>query len=216
MASLASPILNGILSDAKEAAPDLARGLLRLTPLIISSASLICCWDQRNSMRPFLLVKTDTNTATNTTGTKQPLVARPSLLRTHVQIVLPAWLDAFAKPTLPFILLAYPLACITGLVNALRPLEGVAELHPYARALFAGGAFLSLLHFAFAPADVGLMGKILTAEAVQGRDQGGAGPAERDDALKRLLRLHRWRTALVDFPAWLLYLMATMWMVKGL
>ncbi|EMR72124.1 hypothetical protein MGN70_002336 [Eutypa lata] len=115
-------------STITTAVPGLGLALVRLAPLMISSASLMCAWDQQNAFRSFLAPS---------------ILSKPQHMSANIVV---DWFGEFAKPTKWVINLAYPLGLIFGLINAL----GDNGLQPPARALFAIGGLLSIFHFWFA------------------------------------------------------------------
>jgi hypothetical protein len=100
--------------------------LLRLSPVIISSASLMCAIDQQNAFRSFLTPK---------------LLSQPGHVSGHL---VTDWFPAFAKSTKWVIMLAYPFAGIFAVVNSCVP-----GLSPQTKYFYYAGGVLSVAHYYF-------------------------------------------------------------------
>jgi hypothetical protein len=150
--------------------------LLRLSPLAISSASLMFSWAQNVLFSSFL---------------DQPL--RDDLGHPTGKI-LPRYLSAFMRKGLKGIGLTYPTATILCIANGLRGQSRDV------RRLYLAGAVLSLAHFCWGPKMFGLLRRIgdpKTAAVVN------------EEALAAWLPAHQTRTLLVNIPAFLCILGAT-------
>lgn len=154
--------------------------LLRLAPLMISSASLMCAWDQQNAFRSFL---------------HPPLLAKPGHQAAHV---VTEWFAAFARPTKWVIILAYPFALSIAFINALGATG--AGLHPQTKALYMAGGVLSILHFYF-----GAWSMMWNAR-ISSKDDIGR---KNEDALRGWLNNNYNRMIWVNVPAWLCFVAAT-------
>ena len=104
-------------------AHQLGVALLRTSPLVISSASLMFSWAQEISLGAFLHHSLR-NDPTHPSGT-----------------ILPRYLPAFTKPGLWGIGLTYPPAIVLCIVN------GLSGQSREVRHLYLAGALLSILHF---------------------------------------------------------------------
>ena len=163
----------------------LGLAILRLSPLIISSASLMCAIDQQNAFRSFL---------------SPPLIQKPGHLSAHVVV---EWFAAFARPTKWVIILAYPFALLFALVNALGAVG--AGLHPQTKAFYIAGCVLSVLHYWFGAWSMQWNAKISSTENVGVRNE---------DALRGWLGNNYSRILWVNIPAWLMFVCATATFVR--
>ena len=119
-----------------ENAPQLGAAFLRLSPLVMSSASLMFSWAQDISLGAFL---------------------HPSLREdaTHPSgKILPRYLPAFMKPGLWGIGLTYLPATAFCVAN------GLSGQSREIRALYLAGALLSIAHFAWGPSMFAILGRI--------------------------------------------------------
>ncbi|PKX89980.1 uncharacterized protein P174DRAFT_445022 [Aspergillus novofumigatus IBT 16806] len=140
----------------------LGTALLRISPLVISSASLMFSWSQDISLGAFL---------------------HPSLRHDAAHPsgkLLPRYLPAFMGPGIWGIGLTYPPATVLCVIN------GLSRQSREARNLYFAGALFSIAHFCW------------------GR------PFRNEDALQEWLPKHRARTLLVNVPAFLCILAATL------
>ncbi|ORY71797.1 uncharacterized protein BCR38DRAFT_418114 [Pseudomassariella vexata] len=113
--------MSSLFSTAND--PQLGVALLRISPLVISSASLMFSWAQDISLGAFL---------------------HPSLRKdpTHPSgKILPRYLPAFMKPGIWGIGLTYPPATILCIFN------GLSSQSREVRHLYLAGALLSIAHF---------------------------------------------------------------------
>ncbi|KAI1170321.1 hypothetical protein F4777DRAFT_584023 [Nemania sp. FL0916] len=159
--------------------------LLRLSPLAISSASLMCAWDQQNAFRSFLA---------------PPLLAQPGHLSAHVVV---DWFAEFAKPTKWVILLCYPAALGLALANAYT--AAGAGLHPQTKAFYVAGGVLSILHFWFGSWSMMWNARIASKDRIG---------AANEDALRGWLGNNYARMLWVNIPAWVMFMCATATFIK--
>ncbi|WEW55375.1 hypothetical protein PRK78_000805 [Emydomyces testavorans] len=155
----------------------LGTALLRISPLVISSASLMFSWSQDISLGAFL---------------------HPSLLNDAGHPsgkLLPRYLSAFMSAGLWGIGLTYPPATVICVVNSLSRQSRAA------RNLYLAGAVFSIAHFCWGPTMFALLGRIGDVKTAGVRNE---------DALKEWMRKHRARTLLVNIPAFLCILAATL------
>ena len=149
--------------------------LLRLTPLVISSASLMCGIDQITAIKPFT----------------QPILAKDG------SSVLPHWFLGFFQRTITVIAIAYPLATATALTNTLSYGFGqAADLTPNAKYFYWAGAAFSAGHFLYGPWAARLIARICIKEN-PGR--------KNTDAAREWLRMNAIRMWTVDGPGWAMY-----------
>ncbi|KAJ5597953.1 hypothetical protein N7537_008037 [Penicillium hordei] len=158
----------------------LGTALLRLSPLMISSASLMCAWDQQNAFRSFLA---------------PPLLRKPHDICAHVVV---DWFAEFAKPTKWVIILSYPFALIIAFINAFG--APGAGLHPQTKAFYAAGGVLSILHFYFGTWSMMWNARISSKEHI--------GP-KNYEALRGWLGNNFMRMCTVNVPAWFMFVCAT-------
>jgi hypothetical protein len=186
--------------------------LLRLAPLIISSGSLMCAWDQQNAFRSFLAPK---------------LLEKKGDISAHVVV---EWFAEFAKPTKWVIFLSYPLALSVALVNvfvdvglatpsailnnnggkaAVLAASAVSSagggLHPQTKAFYIAGGVLSILHYWF-----GSWSMMWNARISRKVNVG----QQNYDALRGWLANNFARMCWVNVPAWLMFVCATATFVK--
>jgi hypothetical protein len=168
----------------------LGLAILRLAPLIISSGSLMCAWDQQNAFRSFLY---------------PPLLAKPGHLSAHV---VTEWFRAFATPTKWVIMLAYPFALFFAVLNVIGFGSGndaAMELHPQTKAFYIAGGVLSVLHYYFGAWSMMWNAKISNKENIGKRNE---------DALRGWLGNNFMRMCWVNVPAWLCFVCATATFVR--
>lgn len=122
--------------------------LLRLSPVIISSASLMCAIDQQNAFSSFLTPK---------------LLAQPGHVSGHL---VTDWFPAFAKPTKWVIMLAYPFAGIFAVVNSRVP-----GLSPQTKYFYYAGGVLSVAHYYFGAWSMYWNSKICSKEKMGQRNE---------------------------------------------
>ncbi|KAH9906646.1 hypothetical protein F4778DRAFT_722808 [Xylariomycetidae sp. FL2044] len=161
-------------------AQTLGISVLRLAPLAISSASLMCAWDQQNAFRSFLA---------------PPLLAKPGHMTAHVVV---DWFAEFAKPTKWVIILSYPLALAFSFINAFSAAGD--GLHPQTKVFYAMGGVLSILHFYF-----GSWSMMWNARISSKINIGKAN----EDALRGWLGNNGMRMTWVNIPAWIMFICAT-------
>ncbi|KAJ5793501.1 hypothetical protein N7457_000100 [Penicillium paradoxum] len=155
----------------------LGTALLRISPLVISSASLMFSWSQDISLGAFLHPSLRDD------------AAHPS------GKLLPKYLPAFMGPGIWGIGLTYPPATIICVTN------GLSNQSPEARKLYLAGALFSIAHFCWGPTMFAILGRIGDARS--------AG-APNENALQEWLPKHRARTLLVNIPAFVCILGATL------
>ena len=165
--------------------PTFGLALLRLGPLIISSASLMCAWDQQNAFRSFLY---------------PPLLRKPGHLSAHV---VTEWFTPFAAPTKWVIILAYPCCLLLALLNILGAKgEG---LHPQTKMFYLCGGFLSVMHYWFGAWSMSWNARTSSKEAIGKRNE---------EALRGWLGNNFSRMCWVNLPAWVCFVGATAGFVK--
>lgn len=162
----------------------LGLAILRLSPLIISSASLMCAYDQQNAFRSFL---------------EPSLLEKPNNAMAHVVV---HWFAAFARPTKWIIFLSYPLALIFAFINSLGVGSG---LHSQTKFFYTAGGILSILHFRFGAWSMQWNAKISNKENI-GR--------KNEDALRGWLGNNYTRMLWVNIPAWFMFVCATATFLK--
>lgn len=162
----------------------LVTALLRVSPLVLSSASLMFSWAQDISLGAFL---------------------HPSLRDDPAHPsgnVLPRYLPAFMGPGIWGIGLTFPSAAVLCIANGLGPLGGQGRgQSPGVRHLYLAGAAFSIAHFCWGPKMFAILARI--------RDPRTAG-VPNEEALEEWLPNHRTRTLLVNVPAFLCILGATL------
>ncbi|KAL4740409.1 hypothetical protein BDV11DRAFT_98677 [Aspergillus similis] len=155
----------------------LGLALLRISPLVLSSASLMFSWSQDISLGAFLHPSLR-NDAAHPSGT-----------------ILPRYLPAFMRPGIWGIGLTYPPATVICVIN------GLSRQGRDARILYFAGALFSIAHFCWGPTMFATLGRIADVKSPGVRNE---------DALKEWLPRHRARTLLVNVPAFLCILAATL------
>lgn len=118
---------------------NLGLNLLRLAPLVLSTASLMCGVDQANALRPF---------------------SKPPLAKTGGS-VLPHWFSGFFDTTIYAVGLSYPLAFATALLNAGKY---VGDLDDTTRYLYWAGAAFSAGHFLYGPGAMQIIARMCDKE----------------------------------------------------
>ncbi|MCJ1280129.1 hypothetical protein MMC21_007956 [Puttea exsequens] len=189
-ATNASSILSSTLdSTAHGSVPlnlhTLSLAFLRLGPLIISSASLMCAWDQQNAFRSFLY---------------PPLLSKPHHISAHV---VTEWFTPFAQPTKWVIILAYPLCLLLAVLNSTGAVG--AELCAQTKGFYVAGGVLSVLHYYFGAWSMSWNAKISSKEDVGVRNE---------EALRGWLGNNFARMVWVNVPAWLCFVCATATFVR--
>lgn len=160
------------------------QALLRISPLVLSSASVMFSWAQHIAFKAFL----------HSSLRNDP--AHPS------GKILPRYLPAFMTPGLWGIGLTF-LPC-----TALCIANGMRGQSREVRNLYFAGAALSVAHFCWGPSMFRILARI--------GDPKTAGVAN-ENALEVWLPRHHQRTLLVNIPAFLCILAATLAsMTKGL
>ncbi|RLL93811.1 hypothetical protein CFD26_103589 [Aspergillus turcosus] len=154
--------------------------LLRLSPLMVSSASLMCAWDQQNAFRSFLAPQ---------------LLSKPGDMCAHVVL---DWFAEFAKPTKWVMILSYPFCLIIALINALG--APGAGLHPQTKAFYVAGGVLSILHFYYLPWEMMWIARISSKEHIGQKNY---------DGLRGWLGNNYARMCWVNLPAWIMFVCAT-------
>ncbi|KAH8723491.1 hypothetical protein GQ44DRAFT_804030 [Phaeosphaeriaceae sp. PMI808] len=164
--------------------PRIQLALLRLSPLILSSASVMFSWVQNIAFSAFLHSSLRDDSY------------HPS------GKILPRYLPAFMKPGLWGIGLTFLPATALCVVN------GLSEQSREIRNLYFAGAVLSIAHFCWGPSMFKILGRITDPKA--------AG-VPNEKALEAWLPRHHQRTLLVNIPAFLCIMAATLAsMVEGL
>ncbi|OQD64682.1 hypothetical protein PENPOL_c007G05840 [Penicillium polonicum] len=166
-----------VLQLASNNPSELGTAILRISPLVVSSASLMFSWSQDISLGAFLHPSLR-NDAAHPSGK-----------------ILPRYLPAFMGPGIWGIALTYPSATVLCMVN------GLSRQSRETRNLYLVGALFSVAHFCWGPAMFAILGRI-------GDVKSPGVPNE--DALKEWLPKHRTRTLLVNVPAFLCILGATL------
>lgn len=155
---------------------NLGLNLVRLAPLIISTASVMCQIDQTAAIRPF---------------------AQPTLAKSG-GVVLPYWFPIFLTRTIPVVVLSYPLAFGTALLNTWKygaTLDNTTKYFYWAGMVFSAG------HFLYGPSAVKIIVRI----------NGTKNPGPRNT-----LAVHEWlamnfiRLLTIDVPGFLMYLCAVL------
>jgi len=158
----------------------LGLALLRLSPLMISSASLMCAIDQQNAFRSFL---------------EPTLLEKPNNAMAHIVV---HWFAAFARPTKWVIMLAYPFALILAFINSFG--AAGSQLHPQTKFFYTIGGILSILHFRFGAWSMQWNARISNKENIGKKNE---------DALRGWLGNNYTRMLWVNIPAWLMFVCAT-------
>lgn len=164
-------------------ASQLGMALLRVTPLVLSSASLMFSWSQDISLQAFLhdSLRGDS--------------AHPS------GKILPRYLPAFMKPGIWGIGLTYLPATVLCTFNGLSA-QGL-EI----RQLYFAGAVLSMAHFCWGPTMFAILARITDAKTAQDAKAAGV---PNETALEEWLPKHRTRTFMVNIPAFVCIMAATL------
>ncbi|KAK0725830.1 hypothetical protein B0H67DRAFT_571674 [Lasiosphaeris hirsuta] len=158
--------------------------LLRLTPLVISSASLMFSWAQHLFFGNFV---------------NSQLSAQPD----HpAGKVLVHYMPEAMRRGVPAILALYPSAMALAFANSLG---GYKVVHPVARRFYLASGVLSLAHFYFVPRVKRIVAAISAA-----KDPG----VRNEDAMRDWLAMHTQRSLLVNFPAWLCLFVGTVLVVS--
>ena len=131
------PSLFGQSNDAVQ----LGLALLRISPLVLSSASLMFSWSQDISLEAFLHPSLRNDPA-HPTGT-----------------ILLRYMPAFMRPGLWGIGLTYPPATVICVINGLSRQSG------YARNLYFAGALFSIAHFCWGPTMFAILARIGDAKS---------------------------------------------------
>lgn len=118
---------------------NLGLNLLRLAPLVLSTASVMCGIDQANAVRPF---------------------SQPALAKTGGP-VLTHWFSGFFTTTIYAVGLSYPLALGTALLNTFK--YG-ANLDPTTKYLYWAGAAFSAGHFLYGPGAMKIIARMCEKE----------------------------------------------------
>ncbi|KAK6850734.1 hypothetical protein PG987_000368 [Apiospora arundinis] len=150
--------------------------LLRVTPLVTSTAAVMYSVDQYMFLNNFLAPE----------------------LRERSNAIVPSYFKVFFRRGIWIIMTAYPLSIATGIANFYR---GGGKLggssNNGAGRWYAAGAALALTHYAFVPT---VMYKV---QALFEGEEKGNGNGNKD--LKRWLDVHLVRSILVDVPSWLCF-----------
>ncbi|KAJ0414059.1 hypothetical protein BJY00DRAFT_46033 [Aspergillus carlsbadensis] len=121
--------------------------LVRISPLVLSSASLMSSWSQDISLGAFL---------------------HPSLRSDPAHPsgrILPRYLPAFMSPGLWGIGLTYPPTAVLCIVN------GLSDPSSRARTLYLAGAVFSIAHFVWGPTMFRLLARIREPNLAGGRNE---------------------------------------------
>lgn len=152
--------------------------LLRLSPLVLSSASLMFSFSQDCSLGAFLHTSLRKD-ATHPSGK-----------------ILPRYLPAFMKPGIWGIAVTFLPATILCVINGI----GIGTRSQEARNMYWAGAALSIAHFCWGPTMFRILARIGDADT--------AG-VPNENAVEEWLAKHRARTFIVNIPAFLCILKAT-------
>lgn len=156
-----------------------AHALLRLAPLAVSSASLMFSWAQHLFVSGFVNPR---------------LAAHPDHIAGQL---LPYYMPRVWITGTTAIFIAYPGTAALALINGF----GASACHnDLARHLYLAGGVLSIAHFYF-----GLRSKRLMTAIGNAAKPGLAN----ENSVRTWLAMHARRSALVNLPAWLLLLGAT-------
>lgn len=159
--------------------------IMRLSPLIISSGSLMCAWDQQNAFRSFLA---------------PAMLKKPGHMSAHVLV---DWFGEFARPTQWVIILFYPIALLCAFFNAWG--APGAGLHPHTKYFYTAGGILSILHFYF-----GAWSMMWNAKMASKDDIG----KKNEEAVRGWLNNNGMRMVWVNLPAWIMFVCATVTFVR--
>ena len=171
--------------------------LLRLTPLVISTASLMCGIDQTTAIQPF---------------------TRPELAQKRSGQVLPHWFPPFFQRTILVIAIAYPLAISTAYLNTIvgrqagplsRPEASISQgifkfidgrpVSATARSFYYAGMCFSAGHFLYGPYAMRIIGRICDNKK----------PGDNNTtAAEEWLVMNATRLVTVDIWGWFMYLCA--------
>ncbi|KAI0551295.1 hypothetical protein F4679DRAFT_582772 [Xylaria curta] len=155
--------------------------LVRVAPVVLSSASLMLSWVQTILFASFL------------TPALRNDPSHPS------GVLLPRYIPALLKRGLYGIFLTYPPTLILSFVNGFATYR-----NPWIARLYLAGGVLSLGHFVWAPPTQRLLAKIKNAKDA---------PVSNEKDVERWLGLHNTRTLVVNLPAHLCLLGATLGLV---
>ncbi|KAM0800326.1 hypothetical protein BDR22DRAFT_932827 [Usnea florida] len=161
--------------------------LLRLAPLVISSASLMCGIDQTTALKPF---------------------TRPELAKKRSGQVLPHWFPPFANRIILVIAIGYPLAISTAYLNTITGREAGAlsqAVDTTARSFYYAGMCFSAGHFLYGPYAMRIINRICDDKK----------PGDNNTtAAREWLRMNATRMITADFWAWFMYLCAVVCCAK--
>lgn len=171
--------------------------LLRLAPLIISSASLMCGIDQTTAIKPF---------------------THPKLAKKDSGLVLPRWFPGFFDRIILVITIAYPLAISTAYLNTIVGRQTGSQsrvgalilgristiidgrsLNATARSFYYAGMCFSAGHFLYGPYAMRIIARICDNEKPGDNNMAAAG---------EWLKMNTTRLVTVDFWGWFMYLCA--------
>ncbi|KAI1769404.1 hypothetical protein GGR53DRAFT_474187 [Hypoxylon sp. FL1150] len=161
--------------------------LLRVAPLVTSTASLVIAGDSHLFLASFLSLSPQR--------------------RQQVNELAPRYFEAFFWRGLPAIFATYGLSVALGAANAYSRSSPVSSrAWAWAWAWYAGGSAFALAHFAFVPK---IMWKV--KDAIDAKDEGKDGAR----AVQGWLDVHYVRMALADVPAWTCFLVAALKTLKS-
>ncbi|KAI4862668.1 hypothetical protein F4820DRAFT_429904 [Hypoxylon rubiginosum] len=163
--------------------------LLRVAPLITSTASLVIAGDSHLFLSSFISLAPQ----------------RPQ----QVAELAPRYFEAFFWRGLPAIFASYGPSVALGATNAWHYYSRTSPgPSPASWAWYAGGTALALAHYAFVPK---IMWKV--KDAIDAKD---VKEIDGVQAIRGWLDVHHVRMALVDIPAWTCFLIATLKSLKSI
>lgn len=157
--------------------------LLRLTPIVSSTTSLIWAYDEFTSFSAWM----------------------DPAYRSEADSVLPAWFKNWAQKGNFVLLTSFPISLATGIANVLSmpgPAKSITWTSP--RLWYGLGSFFALAHMFFGPRALGLLAEIQQKGKVDNEGK----RASATDAMGRWLRMHTERTPITDLPALLCFVTA--------
>lgn len=174
--------------------------LLRVAPLLSATSYITFTFSEDTFIRPLV------HTAPSAAVTE---------LRRHANRILPAQ-STFVRRGLPFIFLSYPLSIATAAANLARQDNGslsfAGDAAPRARAaaaFYTAGLVLSVLHFPFGPSAMACLKRV-------GEDKGVDGDPKADNtaAIVKWLKINAIRGLVADFPSWVCYFIAFLFVMS--
>jgi hypothetical protein len=141
--------------------------LLRVSPLLLSTSTLTYAWCENFFYGAFLATSH----------------------RRESNAVLPGYLNYVVPRSVPGVVFHYALTAILAGANVYAGREQLS------RVFYGLGAAFTLTHFAFVPAVIGPLQRIMA----------DSGPGKSTEEMEEWLWWHRIRLAVADVPAWLSY-----------